>query len=228
MPVMRRVKFPRWQLGGNPIPAALQVVIVVLRIGRRHNPNTLIMTDKFKQYIDYLDSLHWSNLRDLKFLEVGRRCQHCGDSRKIEVHHVHYRNYTDCTTADLIVFCQKCHSDLHLALKIKRLQVDDADMDIAKSLIVEYRASPAAAQRAKFRAATTSERALKKQERKERKAGLRHDPNKLSKREYREIKRAFVALQNTGLQIDKARILLNVLMRILKPHPAQPEARERQ
>lgn len=61
----------------------------------------------------YLKSGHWKDLRKSKFNEVGRRCQHCGYGKKIQVHHKQYRKIFDVQLSDLEVLCDLCHRQEH-------------------------------------------------------------------------------------------------------------------
>ena len=60
----------------------------------------------------YLRSDHWLNLRADK-LAVNPVCQHCEGKGPYDVHHLDYRNLTDCTAADLVTLCRKCHIAEH-------------------------------------------------------------------------------------------------------------------
>lgn len=61
----------------------------------------------------YLKSDHWKGLRNQKFLEVGKKCEICGKSTTIEVHHLNYREIYDVLTSDLQVLCKKHHGEQH-------------------------------------------------------------------------------------------------------------------
>ncbi len=61
----------------------------------------------------YLRSEHWKQLRNQKFSEVGKRCEVCGKTTTIEVHHLSYREIYDVLTSDLQVLCKKHHGEQH-------------------------------------------------------------------------------------------------------------------
>jgi len=69
----------------------------------------------------YLRSEHWSILRSAKFREVGRKCEICGETESIEVHHIRYRDIYDVRTSDLQVLCSAHHAEEH-GLKKKQKQ----------------------------------------------------------------------------------------------------------
>lgn len=70
------------------------------------------------EYRSYLESDHWQHLR-LKKLKRSRACWCCRSERKLEVHHIRYRQLYDVTVNDLRVLCAFCH-DLYHAYQKKR------------------------------------------------------------------------------------------------------------
>lgn len=61
----------------------------------------------------YLNSSHWKELRKKKYSEVGRKCECCGYTKTLQVHHVNYRDIYDVETSDLKVLCDLCHRTEH-------------------------------------------------------------------------------------------------------------------
>lgn len=68
----------------------------------------------------YLKSEHWKLLKKAKAKEVGRKCEICGTTKKIEFHHDNYRNIYDVTTADLRILCKTHHHEFHFGSKKKK------------------------------------------------------------------------------------------------------------
>ena len=65
-------------------------------------------------YREYLESDHWKALRIRAMRYHGIACALCGyESRSNDVHHVKYRNLTDCSVRDLRVLCRECHEMTH-------------------------------------------------------------------------------------------------------------------
>lgn len=60
----------------------------------------------------YLRSEHWRRLRAAK-LYIDPRCQRCGATGILDVHHLEYRNVFDATLDDLETLCRKCHVKEH-------------------------------------------------------------------------------------------------------------------
>lgn len=64
-------------------------------------------------YADYLRTEHWRITRLRMFKRVGKRCQQCGATDKIQVHHTSYRHLWYEWQADLRVLCATCHEIEH-------------------------------------------------------------------------------------------------------------------
>ena len=62
------------------------------------------------RYREYLSSDHWRMLKQRKWHEVDPHCDCCGRRKRLELHHLQYRNWSDITTDDLIYLCRWCHS----------------------------------------------------------------------------------------------------------------------
>lgn len=70
------------------------------------------------KYRDYMLSDSWRNLRRMKLIETACRCEMCGVCDKSnDVHHVDYKNLTDCLTSDLRTLCRDCHDLVHSTLR---------------------------------------------------------------------------------------------------------------
>lgn len=70
-------------------------------------------------YSSYLKTEHWQNLRKKIILERGSKCQTCGKSFNLEVHHNCYENLGEELSNDLIVLCRDCHQLFHDNKRIK-------------------------------------------------------------------------------------------------------------
>lgn len=69
-----------------------------------------------KEYRDYLDSLHWKNLR-ATILGGKPSCQVCQEKEAKDVHHMVYRNIVDIKVTDLLPVCRDCHKIIHQAIR---------------------------------------------------------------------------------------------------------------
>lgn len=67
------------------------------------------VTDKRAYYREvYLSSDHWKALRSRK-LSANPVCECCGTSKRLDIHHLNYRNLYDVTLDDLQTLCRRCH-----------------------------------------------------------------------------------------------------------------------
>ena len=66
-------------------------------------------------YKAFLKTDYWRKVREAKFAQAGRKCQVCGCTDGLEVHHRHYRHrgrelhHLEC----LMVLCRKHHQLVH-------------------------------------------------------------------------------------------------------------------
>jgi len=65
------------------------------------------------RYTAYISSPEWYAVRDAKLNQVGHRCQECGDSERLEVHHLSYDRFENERLEDLQVLCHFCHMREH-------------------------------------------------------------------------------------------------------------------
>lgn len=66
-----------------------------------------------KKYRAYIRTLHWLATKTRKIKEAGKLCQVCGIKKKLQVHHINYRNLYDVTMDDLKALCEDCHNKEH-------------------------------------------------------------------------------------------------------------------
>lgn len=80
-----------------------------MKLGQRQK----ITTDKRDYYRNvYLLSEHWKSLREEK-LNINPVCEICGCNKRIDVHHLRYKNLYDVLVEDLQTLCRKCHKKVH-------------------------------------------------------------------------------------------------------------------
>ena len=62
----------------------------------------------------YLNSAHWFNLRRQKLASV-KHCEYpgCNSHKRLDVHHIRYKNLFDVSMDDLMVLCRKHHNAAH-------------------------------------------------------------------------------------------------------------------
>jgi 5-methylcytosine-specific restriction endonuclease McrA len=101
----RQVKPPK-----TPQPIKVTPSKRVLREGRREGWRR---ADGSVNYYAYIESKAWKKRRKAFLDAVGRACDICGSTEKIQVHHRTYVNLGCERDADLQPLCQGCHENQH-------------------------------------------------------------------------------------------------------------------
>jgi len=71
-------------------------------------------------YLTYIHSDQWHVRRQRALKLAGNRCQVCGESRGLQVHHVSYEHLGQEADADLTVMCWYCHQWITMAIRMRR------------------------------------------------------------------------------------------------------------
>lgn len=72
---------------------------------------------------DYYNSLELDKQKKTRIRYDHGRCQNCGSTNNLQVHHLRYNNYyKEDVKNDLKVLCKDCHQKIH-DLKIRRRSV---------------------------------------------------------------------------------------------------------
>ena len=66
-----------------------------------------------RNYRKYLKSDEWAQLKIDLFNYRGKSCEKCGNKKRLEVHHLTYKNVFNEEPEDLIILCRKCHQKEH-------------------------------------------------------------------------------------------------------------------
>ena len=69
-------------------------------------------------YAEYLAGDHWRETRAHAIWAAGHRCQLCGGTARLEVHHRHYRSLGAEPPEDLAVLCDRCHGAYETGLEM--------------------------------------------------------------------------------------------------------------
>lgn len=85
----------------------------VLRLGT--------MTKQKQKYLQYLESEHWRELREQAFRRDGYKCCHCGSTKKLRGHHIHYsKDLRNVPIKHILTLCEFCHTKEHRRLRAER------------------------------------------------------------------------------------------------------------
>ena len=67
-----------------------------------------------KKYLEYINnSNEWKLKRAEVFSLKGYKCERCGSTRKIHVHHATYERLFNELVTDLFTLCNSCHDEYH-------------------------------------------------------------------------------------------------------------------
>ncbi len=64
-------------------------------------------------YEDYISSPEWKERRRRLVDVIGHKCQRCGSTVALQVHHTHYRTLGHERPSDVVVVCEQCHDQRH-------------------------------------------------------------------------------------------------------------------
>lgn len=67
----------------------------------------------FKNYQDYLQSWYWADKKKLILELKGNKCEKCGKTKSLQVHHLTYDSLCNENQHDVEVLCKKCHEEAH-------------------------------------------------------------------------------------------------------------------
>jgi predicted nucleic-acid-binding Zn-ribbon protein len=80
------------------------------------------------EYQKYLASDEWKQKRSRKWERSNKRCSICGSTKKIDIHHLNYKNLFDVTNNDLRLLCRRCHYLAHDLMKQGKIKLKITDV----------------------------------------------------------------------------------------------------
>jgi 5-methylcytosine-specific restriction endonuclease McrA len=72
------------------------------------------------EYTQYINSIQWLAKRAQILKQRGNKCEECGTTQAIQVHHLHYRTFRHERPQDMKVLCKTCHELWHRMKKCAR------------------------------------------------------------------------------------------------------------
>jgi len=88
-------------------------------------PGTMYISPQEKA--EYLDSYAWKALKEVRLAIANYRCESCGSTDNLELHHTTYLRLTAEDIDDVRIQCNACHSALHDKLGYDRETVYPID-----------------------------------------------------------------------------------------------------
>ena len=74
------------------------------------------------KYTKYLKTYKWKQRRAKALRIGGFKCAYCKSTKRLQVHHLNYKNVFNEKPEDLIVLCTICHDSEHKKYQQKRQQ----------------------------------------------------------------------------------------------------------
>ena len=71
--------------------------------------------DPKRDYSAWLETDEWQRIRQEAIERADNCCADCGATRRLQVHHLHYRNIGTEQPEDLVVLCESCHIGRHMS-----------------------------------------------------------------------------------------------------------------
>jgi 5-methylcytosine-specific restriction endonuclease McrA len=82
---------------------------------------TMKNTTRLSKAVGFLASTAWAKIKVDLYTLRGKRCESCGGTRSIQVHHLNYDRYGGGEEPeDLILLCGNCHMIEHGLRKLKK------------------------------------------------------------------------------------------------------------
>jgi 5-methylcytosine-specific restriction endonuclease McrA len=95
---------------------ALLAAVVLLALFERERRAT-----RRARHRAYLHSPAWRTRRQAALARAGWRCEDCGHTERLHVHHLTYRRWGHEADDDLRVLCSPCHARRHRGGRLKRV-----------------------------------------------------------------------------------------------------------
>jgi hypothetical protein len=100
--------------------------------------SVLMSSGQKQSYALYLQSEHWHGLRAQALRFAKRRCESCGSRKRLECHHLVYRNpLTICAVGDIMVLCDRCHGFTHGIPDLRHLMNEAPDNLARRGIILD-------------------------------------------------------------------------------------------
>jgi 5-methylcytosine-specific restriction endonuclease McrA len=81
------------------------------KIQKKHFTKKIEPKNKYQLY---LKSPQWFLIRNWLFYFRGEKCQECGSTKDLQVHHLNYYHIFNEMPDDLKIVCKQCHELIHL------------------------------------------------------------------------------------------------------------------
>lgn len=97
-----------------------------IKLYKIKNTDNLTKSETYRNYSGYLQTKKWARKRSRILRRDKNRCQACGSTRFLQIHHLSYINIYNERDDDLITVCDLCHTELHIYEKENGCSMNDA------------------------------------------------------------------------------------------------------
>ena len=103
---------------GSPfksLESAIEVYKSIWESAHNVSPNAPKINPKLN-YAEQLQTKQWKAFREFVFSARGKRCEMCGDTMNLQIHHPKYKNGRkawEYTCNEVRVLCNNCHKIVH-------------------------------------------------------------------------------------------------------------------
>lgn len=83
-------------------------------------PTKVLMFISAEEKLAYMQTKQWSELKEHRLRIAQNKCEHCGSTNKLHLHHVTYERLTQEHIEDVVILCEECHNKVHFILGYNR------------------------------------------------------------------------------------------------------------
>lgn len=80
-------------------------------------------TENKRAYRPYIESDAWQARREDHYQTHRYKCSICGATKRLQLHHLTYRNQGREKEGDLTWLCEKCHKEVHRVAKQMKIDL---------------------------------------------------------------------------------------------------------
>lgn len=83
-------------------------------------PQKHLMFISSAEKLAYMKTEQWAELKQTRLMIAQYKCECCGSTNRLHLHHVNYERLTQELIEDVAILCEECHNKLHSILGYDR------------------------------------------------------------------------------------------------------------
>ena len=83
-------------------------------------PQKQLMFISSAEKLAYMKTEQWKQLKSIRLRIAQNKCECCGSTNKLHLHHVNYERLTQELIEDVAILCEECHNKVHSILGYDR------------------------------------------------------------------------------------------------------------